>query len=218
MSIKNVCKMEPLNTKYGMFIVKKMDGNIKEIYDKEGGLLLKVNEKQYIEFLIYTKLGESVYTIDDEKIPAMINIFEYGKDTMLFDLSNRRKVAKSFYEDASFSYFNSLILEKRDNVIKAIYDLDGNIILAGKQKDPRFEIDTENNCVKEIFPNGLCHCIYIEEKDELTQKPKFKQLYYSGLYDLSLIKDPSIDGVGKIFGTSILMGHFKGINKIFKIL
>lgn len=208
------CRMK---TRYGEYILKSDDKRIKQIYNSNGEVVFKASEKQYITLVVYTWLDEKVIG-NDKPVHLMINVFEDGKNTILYDLNKRKEIAKSVYIESFFSYYHGWVIENNDYQVKAIYDLDGSVLLKTMKEDCKFVFDEENECINEIFNDGKCHQIYIKTKSKSRENTVFKSLFYNLLYDLSLIRKPTILEVGEICNKSILVGTYKDENYILRIV
>ena len=170
----------------------------------------KIGDNQIVKNVIETYIGE---TVNFDKVPArMYNVLEEGKKTILYDKEGN-KVTESLHEDSCFEIFNEWIIEKHEDVIKAIYDKSGCRVLSGDN----FGFDTKNDYIKSIFPDGKCHEIFIGKKDE-NGKMTISSLMYNSLYDLILIKNPIIEGLGVIDGKSLIIGKYKEKNRVLGVL
>jgi len=217
MSKKNEFYECRMKTRYGEYILEGNDKYIKQICNSNGKIVFKATENQYITLVIYTWLDEKV--IENAKpIDLMINIFEDGKNTILYDVNKGKEIAKSAYVESFFSYYNGWIVENNDYQVKVIYDLEGNVLLKTMKEDCKFIFDEENECINEIFNDGKCHQIYVKAKGKSEEKTVFKSLFYNLLYELVLIKKPTILEVGQISNKSILVGTYKNEKYILRIV
>lgn len=155
-------ELEIYNNTDSNYIIKKVKGEIVAIYNSKARKIFEIKNGQKVTLLSndLEKFDMSLKPTSYEK-NLFVNL--YLKDcTCLYNVTNKKYILTSSFENSEFYLTNNFILEAQGNIIKAVYSYNSllNPIIKTKHGSLRILSFLHDYFITESDNSNKCHTIY----------------------------------------------------------